>query len=92
MGVIQLNGQLVAQIFKGAINRLVLFQNIQQTGCTEEILLLQTQFLTFPGVIIRIEYTGNVLCIDGLLGCFQILLLIEQIKIKCCNWFCLPQA
>ena len=71
MGVVQLDGKLVCQVVQRAVNCLVLFQNVLERCGAEEILLFQPQLFAFPGVVVRIENTGDILCIDGLSGSHQ---------------------
>ena len=92
MGVVQLDGKLVCQVVQRAVNCLVLFQNVLERCGAEEILLFQPQLFAFPGVVVRIENTGDILCIDGLSGSLQVLLLIEQVEVECMHRLCLPEA
>ena len=93
MGIIQLNGIEISKMREIiAVNLFVILDDVLQGRRAEEILLLQAKLLTFICGVIRIQYTGNILCtVLFTYRCF-IMLCIEFVEIEGRNRFCLPQT
>jgi hypothetical protein len=56
--------------------------DVVKTGRAEEILLLQSELFTGVSGIIRVEDTGDVLCLLSLLNSSLVIALVESIEIE----------
>ena len=93
VGIIELHGKefrKAAQI--GSVGALVDPHHILQGCRAQEILLLDTQTLAFPGGIVGIQYAGNVLSFVLLCQSPEIVLVVKGVEVQFFLRFALPQT
>ena len=90
MGVVQLECCLLIEFTDIFMALLIFFNCCLYTCRDEEVLLLQTQFLTCIVIIIRIKDIDDVLCQILLLNSLLIITLIEGIKMEIIDCLCIP--
>ena len=93
MGIVQLNGIVVgkpAQVV--AVGVLEGPQHILQRSGGQHVLLLDAQALAFPGGVVGVENTGDVLCLVLLSQGPEIVLIVESGEVQFLFRLALPQA
>lgn len=90
MGVIELDCDLIREIGPLAHRFLEATKNVMK-GCSgPEVLLLQTQFLSSHGVIIRVQDAGDLLSICSILNGLFVIALIEAGQVEDLCGFAAP--
>ena len=92
MSVINMNSYLFSKIIKRTVGCKVVVDYTLKRSTYKEILLTETQQLTFGMIVSRIKNLGNNICIIVFLKRFNILALREQIHIKAVSIVCLPKS
>ena len=92
MSIVHLNAIVIRKILHRAENRLMLSDKIGNCGSTEEVFLLQSEYLSCLCFVIGIKYTGNVLGGTLLFSGFGELTAVEQVKVELIIGFSLPES
>jgi hypothetical protein len=82
VGVIHLNLVKLGKIIPICVVELESFNDILNSSAAEEELLFESQFLSFPFCIIRVEYTRYILSSLSLHDGLIILCIVELLKIE----------
>ena len=90
MGIVQLECCLLIEFTDIFMALLIFFNCCLYTCRDEEVLLLQTQFLTCIVIIIRIKDINDVLCQILLLNSLLIITLVEGVKMEIIDRLCIP--
>ena len=91
VGVVDVDGNLFVQVIQCAVYAHVVVYNVTDGSSTQEVLLTQTQGLSFEVVVVRIQNLRNCICHGVLAQCTCIVPFVEGLHIKAWS-FCLPQT
>ena len=91
VGVVDVDGNLFVQVIQCAVYAHVVVYDVTDGSSTQEVLLTQTQGLSFEVVVVRIQNLRNCICHGVLAQCTCIVPFVEGLHIKARS-FCLPQT
>jgi hypothetical protein len=80
--VVELNGHAVGKGVKGVVTFLVAAQDVLERGGDEEILLLESQFAVFQGLLAGVEHLGDVLVFDFFFDGANVIACIEEFELE----------